>query len=621
MAAFAAGLGAGPALALALGVTNVAAQNPFHNAADAVEARYAHSQPVVSYALRIAAGDTTGFTVEMRIHDAPDTFRLAMMTHPEYDDRYWRFVTGLRAESPRSDAVITRLDSALWRVSAPGGEVVVRYRLQLPTITTPTRSAWRAFVSATGGLVGGPHSFMYIVGNELAPVHVTLDLPSGWEIATGLESTTDPRIFFAPTADLLIDSPIMVGRFRSWPFVVDGVPHRVAYWPLPNAAPFDTVHFVADIEKVVRQAIAVFGRAPYRDYTFLVLDGAFGGLEHTNSVIIGAPSASLARDPDALLPQTAHEFFHTWNEVRIRPVEYRGIDYHPAPVSTGVWWIEGVTMFYADLLLRRAGLRAEDSTRISHLAATMERYFGSSGNSLLSPEQVSLVANTTNMMDYGDDNGSVHVQGELLGDMLDLIVRDATDGRRSLDDVMRSMMERYSGTTGYTSADIEHTVDAVCSCTTHGFFEDYVRRAHPFDLNRYLALIGMRSRIASAPSVDGRGTPSADVQVSAWLSAGNTRPRLRVFERTSAWASAGLHTGDTVRSINGAPITSVPEFRAAVSALKVGDSVRIEVGRPTGPYRAAFSLPQLHHPVVTIEEIPGASDRQRRLRAEWLSGR
>jgi predicted metalloprotease with PDZ domain len=413
----------------------------------------------------------------------------------------------------------------------------------------------------------------------------------------------------------------MVGHLRSWRFVVDGVPHRVAYWPLPNATPFDTVRFVTDIEKVVRQAIAVFGRAPYRDYTFLVPDGAFGGLEHTNSVIIGAPSTTLARDPDALLAQTAHEYFHTWNEVRIRPVEYGGIDYRPAPVSAGVWWIEGVTMFYADLLMRRAELRTEDSTRISHLAATIERYFGSSGNTLLSPEQVSLVANTTNMMDYGDDNGSVHVQGELLGEMLDLIVRDATDGRHTLDDVMRLMMERYSGNTGYTSADIEHTVDAVCRCTTHQFFEEFVRTAHPFDLNRYLAPIGLRSRMASAPSTDGRGTPSADVQVSAWLSAGTTRPRLRVFDRTSAWARAGLHTGDSVLAINGAPITSVPEFRSAVFALKVGDSVRIEVGRATGPFRAAFALPQLHHPVVTIEEIPGASDRQRRLRAEWLSGR
>jgi predicted metalloprotease with PDZ domain len=598
----------------------LAAQNPFRSAADAVEARYSNSQPVVSYLLRIAPQDTSGFDVELRIRNAPDTFRLAMMTHPEYDDRYWRFVTELRVESPGNIAAIARLDSALWRVTAPGGEVVVHYRLQLPMVMTPTRPAWRAFVNSTGGLVGGPHSFMYIVGSELAPAHVTLDLPAGWDIATGLEPTSDPRIFFAPTADVLIDSPIMVGHLHNWRFVVDGVPHRVAYWPLASATPFDTAAFISGIQKIVRQAIALFGRAPYRDYTFLVPDGAFGGLEHTNSVIIGAPSQSLASDPNAMLEQTAHEYFHTWNEVRIRPVEYRGIDYHAAPASTGVWWIEGVTMLYADLLLRRAGLHVGDSTRTAHLAASMGRYFGSSGNTLLSPEQVSRVANTTNMMDYGDDNGSVHLQGELLGDMLDLVVRDATDGRRSLDDVMRLMMERYSGATGYTGADIENTVDAVCACATHALFEQYVRTAHPIDFNRYLALIGLRSRIVNVPATDERGTPNPDLRVFAWLPDGATHPRLRVFDRTSAWATAGLHTGDTVLSINGATITSVSEFRSAMLGLKVGDSVRIAVGRATGAYPVAFVVPQLIRPAVTIEEIPGASERQRRLRAEWLSG-
>src|SRR5678816_4621336 len=97
------------------------------------------------------------------------------------------------------------------------------------------------------------------------------------------------------------------------------------------------------------------------------------------------------------------------------------------------------------------------------------------------------------MMDYGDDNPSVHVQGELIGTMLDLIIRDATGGRRSLDDVMRVMMARYGGATGYTSAGIEEVVDTACGCRAHDFFERYVQSAHPLDFNRYLALIGLRA--------------------------------------------------------------------------------------------------------------------------------
>lgn len=586
-----------------------------------MEVRNGRPQPILSYVLRVAPHDTSGFDVEMRIRDARDTFRLAMAAHPEYDDRYWRFVTGLRVESPGGYAAIIRLDSALWRVSGTGGEVTVRYRLSLPAQTNPNRNAWRPFLAATGGMVGGPHSFMYVVGSELAPAHVRFDLPPDWDIATGLVPTTDRRVFFAPTADVLIDSPALIGHLRNWAFVVDGVPHRVAYWPLPNAAPFDTAVFVNGIEQVVRQSIKVFGRAPYRDYTFLMTDGAFGGLEHGNSVTIGAPSASLARDPNALLSQTAHEYFHTWNEVRIRPVEFRGIDYRPAPVSSGLWWTEGVTIMFADLLLRRAGLPTGDSTRTAHLAGTIARYLGSSGNIRLSPEQVSRISNTTNALDYGDDSPSVHMQGELLGDMLDLIIRDATDGRRSIDDVMRSMMAHYSGATGFSRADIERTVNGLCKCVTHAFFEQYVHTAHPIDFNRYLALIGLQSRVTNRVSTNSDGTPTADLRASALLPPGASRPILRVFDRTSIWARSGLHTGDTLISMNGEPVTSAAMFRAVVGTLRVGDSVRVEVTRRTGRHQIAFVMSGLVEPAVTIQEIPGATGRQRRLRSQWAAAK
>jgi predicted metalloprotease with PDZ domain len=225
-------------------------------------------------------------------------------------------------------------------------------------------------LTAHGGLLGGPHTFLYVLGAELAPAHVVVDLPGGWHVATGLVPTADPRTFFAPSADILVDSPILVGRFRSWRFAVDGVPHRVVYWPLPDAAPFDTTAFVTGIERLVGQAVSLFGRAPYREYTFAFEDGAYGGLEHLNSVTLGARSADLGQDPHAVLAETAHEFVHTWNLMRIRPAEYRAVDYRTQPPTAGLWFSEGLTMFYADVLLRRAGLPVADSTRVAHLGGS-----------------------------------------------------------------------------------------------------------------------------------------------------------------------------------------------------------------------------------------------------------
>ncbi|HET7602983.1 MAG TPA: PDZ domain-containing protein [Gemmatimonadales bacterium] len=567
-------------------------------------------QPVIEYVLRVRPGDTSGYAVEMRIRNTPGTFRVAMMRHPEYDDRYWRYVRDLSVESPGGGAAIARLDSALWQVTSPGGTAVVRYRIEPAAWPEPSRPSWRAFVSSTGGLVGGPHSFMYMPGNETATAQVRLDLPPEWDVATGLTPTADPRTFTASSASVLLDSPILVGRLHNWQFTVDGVPHRVAYWPLPSATPFDTTAFVDGIERVARQAIALFHGAPYRDFTFLMVDGAYGGLEHANSVTIGAPSAELARDPIAELPETLHEYFHTWNEVRIRPVGWWPLDYRPIPPTTGAWWYEGITMYYTDLLIRRAGLRPEDSTRAAHLESRISAYLANSGNWLISPEQASLVANATSMMDYGDDNPSVHVQGELIAVMLDLIVRDATGGRRSLDDVMRAMMARFGGGTGYTSAGIEEVVDSVCSCRTHDFFERYVRSAHMLDFNHYLALAGIQVRIDSVADSAPDGTPRPDLRVFGWLPDGASHPLLRIFERNSAWARAGLHTGDTVLAINGAPIDSVQQLRAAVLRLRVGDTVRVMVsGGPAARRRlATFVLPQLVRPRVNVQDGQDGQD-------------
>lgn len=110
-------------LTLLFAATSTArAQHPLRHYTDAVEIRYARSQPVVGYTLRVDTADLTAFAVEMRIRNVPDTFRLAMVAHPEYDDRYWRYVESLQVAASGGMASVVREDSALWRVVAPDGE-------------------------------------------------------------------------------------------------------------------------------------------------------------------------------------------------------------------------------------------------------------------------------------------------------------------------------------------------------------------------------------------------------------------------------------------------------------------------------------------------------------------
>lgn len=599
--------------------SRLAGQHPLRDPVDAVEVRYANSQPVVTYALRVDSADLEGIDVTMKIRNASDTFQIALAAHPEYDDRFYRFVEQLRVESPRGAATVTRLDSALWRVAAPGGTSVIRYRLRLPPPEGQFRSSWVPFLAPTGGLVGGPQSFMYIVGATLAPSYVTFDLPLGWAIATGLPPTVAPETFFAPSVDVLLDSPVLVGRFRSWRFAVDGVPHRVVYWPLPDAQPFDTLALVHGIQGLVEQAIALFGRAPYRDYTFLLQDGAGGSLEHWNSVTVGAASGRFAERLPEILAETAHEYFHTWNLMRIHPAGYGGVDYRPAQRSRGLWWAEGITMLYADALQRRAGLALTDSTRATHLSGLITRYLASPGNARFSPESVSVTTYGTPPGALGDYSASVHLQGELIGTMLDLVIRDATRGNRSLDDVMRLMQARYSGERGYTTRDIETAMTEVCGCAMRSFFDRYVRAGNPIPFERYLALAGLRPVVTWGPGVGRDGAPMVDLRVYAWLPPGDSTLRLIVTNPASVWGTAGLHTGDHLHAVNGAAVTTMTDFRSIFGRIKIGDTVRVEINRPSGPYRATVVVTVQQRPTVRLEPIADASERQLALRRAWLA--
>lgn len=579
--------------------------------------------PVVSYVLAVRPDDPSGFTVEILLRNLPDTFRLAMAAHPEYDDRYWRHVVDLRAETPQGPASIAREDSAVWRVITRGGDATIRYRIQLPPPPRPPRAAWRPHLTDTGALVGGPHSFMYVVGEEQTPAHVRLDLPVGWDIATGLDRTADARTYYAANVETLMDSPVLVGRFRSWNFQVDGVPHRVAYWPSPGAVPFDSAALVGDLQGLVHQAAALFGRLPYREYTFMFEDDAYGGLEHANSVTLGVQSTDLVRDPRSHLPETAHEFVHTWNLMRIRPAEYRGVDYRTQPPTPGLWFSEGLTMFYADLLLRRAGLPARDSTRIAHLERLIGRYLASPGNWRISAEAVSRVAYNAEPGSLGDLSASTHLQGEVIGTMLDLAIRGATDGDRSMDDVMRLLMERFSGPgkPGFVGRDIERAVRNVCECDVSPLFDQHVRRGgRPIDFDRYLGLIGLRTRVSWEPAV-WNGEPERDLRIFAWEPPDRGRGlTLIVTDPESIWGRAGFHTGDQVTSVNGSPVSTWPEFRAILTSLAMGDRIDIEVQRATGPFNAAVTVTGFSRPTVRLDTIPRPSRRQVALKAAWLAG-
>jgi predicted metalloprotease with PDZ domain len=205
--------------------------------------------------------------------------------------------------------------------------------------------------------------------------------------------------------------------------------------------------------------------------------------------------------------------------------------------------------------------------------------------------------------------------------MLDLIIRDASGGRRSLDDAMRLMFSRFGGERGFTGADVERTVGDVCRCDVHPFFEEHVRGNRPIEFDRYLRLIGLRTSVSWIEATDPDGRPTPDLRAYAWQPAEGGAAALGITDPSSCWGKAGLHTGDRIKSFRDTVVTSAGVFRAMIARLRVGDSVAIEVGRPSGPWRTRVVIGGYERPSVRIEEIPGATEGERALRAAWSAGR
>ncbi|MGI8581823.1 MAG: hypothetical protein ACR2KX_06500 [Chitinophagaceae bacterium] len=412
-----------------------------------------------------------------------------------------------------------------------------------------------------------------------------------------------------------MDCPVLVGKFLSWNFLVKEVPHKIIYWQLPNATLFDTALLVNNVKKIVKEAVKLFDTIPYKNYTFLFQDGAYGALEHSTSVTIGLPSATYERDIADINSEIAHEYFHTWNLVNLRPAQYSELNFGPQEKAGGLWWSEGMSIFYSDLLLRRAKLATYDSTRIVHLEKLIERYFSNPGNAKISPERSSLESNAQ-PGGLGDYYLSVHLQGEVLGAMLDFIVRDATNGKRSIDDVMRKMFYRFPEAKGFYAKDIEQTVKDICDCDVNSFFQLHVYNASTLSFNQYLGLIGKQVNVTWKPSLDESGKPSPDLDIFIYRRTGDTAFSIGITNPESCWGKAGLHTGDKVVSVNNLPVAN-QTFRNIQRNLQVGDKVEFIINRNSEIIKIIVTVSGYNVSIARITPLKNITPKQQKIFTDW----
>jgi len=584
-------------------------QTPLRAYSDAFIQQYRRTDPRVDYTLTVRNTDRSAYFVELRIANAPDPARLVI---PNWAPGAYRLmdsgknITGVAAFTSAGDTLPVAQDSPIsWTVNTKGAAaIIVRYATAVRDSIQWRRPNNRWFLRSTSGVIDGPRTFMYLDGWKLTPAHVTFRLPGGWRIATGLVPTTDSTTYWAPSYDVLIDSPVLLGTFLSYRFTAAGAPHR-AVVDLGGARPQAGREFVDMLRRISETAIGIFGNAPYADYTYIYVGGRGGGLEHLNSTTIGVTSETLARNPRAAESVSAHEFFHAWNVKRIRPVELGPFDYEREVRTVNLWWSEGVTDYYADVILARAGLDSP-ADFAQGLGTAIGNHRTNPARLLISPERASWTVWDSPAVN-DSYTISYYLQGKLLGFLLDLAIRDSTDNAKSLDDVMRYLFDHFAGERGFTRDDLLASVRSATGLDFQEFWGRYVGGGVEIPWNDYVKAGGWEVVFSDEPAVDARvGAMTPTVQGGRWRA---------VATPGSAAAGAGLRTGDELLRINGRGILDGSDVAAAVRSVPRGAVVTVDVVRDGQPLTIRFQAGTYQRVRAQLRDVPVQTTRMQRIRA------
>ncbi|HWI80592.1 peptidase M61 [Ramlibacter sp.] len=367
-----------------------------------------------------------------------------------------RHLQRVAARQDGRTVAVQQLDKCSWQVECvPSKQLLVTYEVY--AFDASVRTAWldtqRAFFNGTSvclrvhGQEHLVHSLELVAGQDMGQ----------WEVATGLlPHKTGKRGFgtyLAADYDELVDCPVEMGPFWSADFKAGGVPHRVVVAGAPES--FDGARLAHDMQKICEAQIRFWHdrkRPAHKNYLFLLnaVDDGYGGLEHRNSTALIASRRELPRQGEprqsdgyvTLLGLISHEYFHTWNVKRLRPAEFLRYDYGRENYTQLLWFFEGFTSYYDDLLLRRAGL-IDDATYLKLLTKTLNQVQQTPGRELQSVAQASFdawVKYYRQDENTGNATVSYYTKGSLVALCFDLTLR--LEGHTTLDEVMRALWQR-----------------------------------------------------------------------------------------------------------------------------------------------------------------------------------
>jgi predicted metalloprotease with PDZ domain len=502
-----------------------------------------------------------------------------------------------------------KTDKSTWRVhSGQASSVLVDY-----DVYAFGRSVAESYLDDERGFISPTSVFMHATGRGPQAVTVTIKPYGGFgHISTGLEPVQEMAgSFTAPDFDALYDSPILVGNQQILPFPVGSVPHVFVADDLGN---IDRPRLVADLSAIITAATGIFGEIPYRRYAFLAIGPGQGGLEHANSVAFTFAAADLADTAgyQRWLCFMAHEYFHLFNVKRIRPLALGPFAYDRENYTDLLWFSEGFTVYYEDMIMNRAGLLSRDEF-LKRRQADIARYENIPGRRFQSAAAASFDI-WCHFLDWGESANNTTIsyydKGAALALLLDLKIRHESGNRRALDDLMRTLYREYykKRGRGFSSGEFRSACEQAAGCRLDEFFS-YAETVRGIDYKKYLRYGGL--------DIDIEPQALAGAFLGASAREWDGKLIIGAVSWDSPAAQAGLCPGDEIVALDGRRAAS-----ATLAALRLekkpGEQVRITVARDGRIRDYSAVLGSQSEPNFQIKPLTDPDPLQAAILKDWL---
>ncbi len=521
---------------------------------------------------------------------------------------YSRHVEGVAAAADGRPRQVEKTDKNRWRVTTGGAQTVtVSYRVYGREMSV--RTNW---IEAGFALINGAPTFLTLADGLRRPHDVVITPAAGWRRSfTGLPSAGGEHHYRAADFDTLVDSPILVGNPAVYEFTVDGKPHYLVNEG--EAGVFDGARASRDLETIVREHQKFWGSLPYDKYVVLnLITEASGGLEHRNSTVLMTNrwATRTRRTYLGWLELASHELFHVWNVKRLRPVELGPFDYENEVQTRSLWMAEGVTDYFAELLVHRAGLSTQ-AEYLDSLSNKIEELQTTPGRAVQSAELASFDAW---IRYYRPDENSPNVsisyytKGAVIAFLLDAKIRKATGGRRTLDDVMRAAYGQYSGERGFEPGQFQRVAEQVAGVSLAAFWDSAIEGTSELDYAEALETFGLRFRPAAA---SGRATLGVTTR--------NDGGRLVVSQvrRGTPALAAGVNVDDEILAIDEFRVRA-DQWPARLEQYQPDDTISRLLARRDRLMRLDVKLGPEPPRQWRLELDPGAGEAGQTQRAGWL---